>query len=153
MTPESYTRLKATLRDAEDVRAKPYDDATGHELKPGDRLIGKVTVGCGRNLSDVSLSPDEEDLLLSNDIARAFAVANAYPWFAGLDAVRKRTWIELAFNMGAKTLADFHDTRLAMARGDYHAAADHLTRSKWFRQVGRRGPRVVAMLRTGLDPH
>jgi lysozyme len=140
MSPETYARLTRDLTRDEGKKPKPYRDT-----------VGKVTIGVGRNLTDVGLSPDEIALLLENDIARAFALASSFPWFAELDEVRQRVICNLAFNLGGK-LRGFHHTTAAMARGDYAAAAGHLQNSKWYRQVGQRGPRLVAMLRDGVDP-
>jgi lysozyme len=140
MSPDTYARLQRDLRHDEGEKAKPYRDT-----------VGKITIGVGRNLTDVGLSPDEIALLLENDIARAFALASSFPWFAGLDDVRKRVVVNLCFNLGGK-FRGFHHTTAAMACGDYAAAARHLQNSKWYRQVGQRGPRLVGMLRDGVDP-
>jgi lysozyme len=139
MTPDTYARLRQDLRHDEGERARPYRDT-----------VGKITIGVGRNLTDVGLSPDEIDLLLDNDIARAFALASSFPWFTGLDEVRQRVVINLCFNLGGR-FRGFHHTTAALARRDYDAAATQLQNSKWYRQVGQRGPRLVAMLRNGTD--
>lgn len=67
------------------------------------------------------------------------------------DDVRTRVLIDLCFNMGIATLSSFKNTLAAVARKDWDAAADGLQASKWFKQVGKRGPRIVQMLRTGKD--
>jgi lysozyme len=139
MSPQAFDQLQRDLRRDEGTRSHVYTDT-----------VGRLTVGVGRNISDVGLSPDEIQLLLDNDCARAFAIASAFPWFATLDEVRQRVVLNLAFNLGGKLL-QFHDTLGAIARGAYVVAADHLQHSKWFTQVGQRGPRLVAMLRTGKD--
>jgi lysozyme len=140
VSPQAFDLLKRDLRHDEGTRSKVYTDT-----------VGRLTIGVGRNLSDVGLSHDEIDLLLENDCARAFALASTFPWFAALDDVRQRVVLNLAFNLGSRLLL-FHDTLSAIARGAYVVAADHLQHSKWFTQVGQRGPRLVAMLRTGQDP-
>jgi lysozyme len=141
MSPQAFDQLKRDLRRDEGERAKPYVDT-----------VNKITIGVGRNLTDIGLSPDEIELLLDNDCARAFALASTFPWFPALDDVRQRVVLNLAFNLGSQLL-QFHDTLGAIARGAYVVAADALQHSKWFSQVGRRGPRLVAMLRTGKDPN
>ena len=52
--------LRSELRRDEGVRLKPYRDT-----------VGKITIGVGRNLTDVGITPDEADVLLDHDIAAA----------------------------------------------------------------------------------
>ena len=133
-------RLRRQLTRHEGMKLKPYIDT-----------VGKITIGCGRNLTDKGISQAEADLLLDNDMDECLADCATFPWFASLNGVRQRAILDLRFNLGAAGLRAFKRTLAAMARGDFIAAAAHLADSKWFRQVGVRGPRIVAMLRTGRD--
>src|SRR3972149_7178326 len=82
--------LKSMLMRDEGLRLKPYTDSTGH-----------LTIGFGRNLSQVGISLAEAEALLDHDIARTMAdVQAALPWTVGLDDVRRSILINMAFNLG-----------------------------------------------------
>lgn len=133
--------MRQQLLEHEGLRLKPYRDS-----------VGKLTIGVGRNLDDVGISHEEAMLLLDHDIlTHTSALVDAYPWFEGLDGIRQRAIVDLHFNLGATRLAGFRQALTAMARGDYSAAADAFADSKWYQQVGRRGPRIVHMVRTGEE--
>lgn len=110
----------------------------------------RITIGVGRNLTDVGLFEDEIDLLLWNDLQRSERDLRAlFPWVAGLDEVRLAVMIDLTLNLGIAGLAKFKRTLTAVRDGRYGDAADHLTDSVWYGQVKTRGVRMVAMMRTG----
>lgn len=131
--------LIAELRRDEGVRSKPYTDT-----------VGKLTVGAGRNLTDVGLSADEIDYLLANDIERAAqGLDDKLPWWRRLDPVRQRVMINMAFNLGISGLLTFKNTLGFIERGDYAQAARNMLLSKWARQVGARANRLASMMETG----
>lgn len=136
-------RLADQLVIHECLRLFPYTDS-----------VGKLTIGVGRNLSDVGLSRAEAFELLSNDIDKAERAAVALPWYAALDQVRQNAVVELIFNMGAQQFpARWKATPEALARGNYALAANLLRASKWFSQVGQiRGERICRMIETGKWP-
>lgn len=139
-------RLIEQLRLHEGERKKPYRDT-----------VGKLTIGIGRNLDDKGLRRDEIEYLLNNDIADARADLDRYlPWWRGLDPVRQRVLIDMAFNMGMGApnrggLLSFVNTLSNIRQGRYAEAADMMLASKWAQQVGRRAVRLATMMRTGLD--
>ena len=139
-------RLIEQLRLHEGERRKPYRDT-----------VGKLTVGIGRNLDDKGLRRDEIEYLLTNDIADARADLDRYlPWWRGLDPVRQRVLIDMAFNMGMGApnrggLLSFVNTLSNIRQGRYAEAADMMLASKWAQQVGRRAVRLATMMRTGMD--
>lgn len=138
--------LIAELRRDEGVRAKPYDDATG---KP-PACKGKITVGVGRNLTDVGLSDDEIDFLLLNDIMRVRVDLDAnIPWWRTLDPVRQRVLQNMCFNLGWPTLAQFKATLAAVRLKQWERAAAGMLSSRWASQVGTRAYRLAQMMRTG----
>ncbi|MCR1770736.1 glycoside hydrolase family protein [Burkholderia glumae] len=123
----------------------------GRRLKPYVDTVGKITIGVGRNLTDVGISDDECDLLLTHDVASAVAWLDAeLPWWCRLDPVRQRVVVNMAFNLGAKLLT-FKNTLGAMERGDYAVAAAGMLASKWARQVGARADRLAGMMRAGRE--
>ena len=142
MTDTSRAALEAQLIRHEGMRLKPYRDS-----------VGKLTIGVGRNLDDVGVSREEVMFMLGNDITKHVSeCVVAFPWFEAMDEIRQRAVADLCFNMGLTKLLTFKNTLKCFALGDYDAAADNLMLSRWFSQVGSRGPRIVHMVRTGTEP-
>lgn len=80
-----------------------YDDATGKELKPGDILIGNLTIANGRNLTAKGIS--DGLALLYEDIGDAFEVIHhnfTDACFDGLSRPRQLVLISMAYNLGPK---------------------------------------------------
>jgi lysozyme len=133
-------KLSAQLKTDEDERSKPYKDT-----------VGKTTIGVGRNLDDVGLSPDEIQYLLGNDIARVKAdLDRAMPWWSQMTDARQNVLANMCFNLGLSRLGGFVNTLAAMKAGKYDAAADGMLASKWATQVGARAQRLAATMRTGV---
>lgn len=133
--------LVRQLMEHEDIKLLPYTDTKG-----------KLTIGVGRNLTDVGISKAEAFVLLDTDIARAQAdLDRAFPWWREMSEVRQRVLCDLCFNMGLVTLRTFERTMAAMARGDYAKAAVGMLSSHWAEQVGKRARRLAQMMATGLD--
>jgi len=126
------------LRRDEGVRLKPYTDT-----------VGKLTIGVGRNLTDVGLSDDEVDYLLANDVKRAQDGLAQFAWYVGLDPVRQGACVNLAFNLGIAGLLHFPHFIAAIAHGDWTAAAGELADSLWAKQVGDRSTRLEQQIVTG----
>ena len=124
-------------------------------LKPYTDTVGKLTIGIGRNLTDVGISSSEAFYLFENDIDRHWKeLADRFPWVTSLDDVRQVAMTNLAFNLGVPGLAKFVNTLAAIKRGDWQTAANGLRRSLWFKQVQRsRSERIIGMILTGAWPH
>lgn len=133
----------------EDRREIPYLDS--EEI---------ITWGVGRNVQQVSFSADELalanqliDLMFENDLrACRKDLLESFSWFNHLDEVRQAAVTDLRFNLGPNRLRGFKKFLAAMARSDWPTAAVELENSKWFTQVGRRGPRIVSMIKRGEWP-
>lgn len=135
-------KMVAQLVLHEGLRQFPYKDT-----------VGKLTIGVGRNLTDKGLSHPEIHLLLSNDIQGSWdGLTTSLPWVKALDEARQRVLLDMAFNLGLQGLLKFKATLAAVKRGDYYAAADHMMKSKWAKQVGPRAVRLAHMMREGHDP-
>lgn len=139
------TDLRSQLLRDEGLRLKPYKDS-----------VGKLTIGCGRNLDDVGISLDEADLMLDNDIHRARAATLSHvPNAHTLDEVRLAVLIAMAFNLGigAATkgtgLLGFPKLLAAVTATDWDTAAKEMLASKWRRQVGVRADRLAEQMRLG----
>lgn len=139
MTDGDLLRLLEQLERQEGVRLKPYRDS-----------VGKLTIGCGRNLDDVGISAEEADYLLANDVATARDdLARVFPWFRTLDSVRQAALVNLRFNLGFTKLMTFEKALTAMSRKQYGLASDEFFDSRWAKQVGRRAVELCAQIRTG----
>lgn len=105
-----------------------------------------LTGGIGRNLGR-GFSDSEIDLMFANDVASCVRDLDAHcPWWRSMTAIRQRVMIGLVFNLGWLKLAGFTHFLAAMQARDWQAAAEELKDSRWFEQVGDRGPRVIARL-------
>ena len=137
---QDRAKLRAQLLRHEGERLHPYVDT-----------VGKLTIGVGRNLTDIGITADESAYLLSGDIDRAVRGLFArYPtWFPNLDPVRQAVLVNMAFNLGLAGLAGFRHTLDCVARGQYGEASDAMLASKWATQVGHRAIELAAQMRTG----
>lgn len=137
----SDTRLRTDLYfdlcHDEGVRRFPYTDTTGN-----------LTIGVGRNLCTVGLLPKEIDFLLANDINSAFdELDRQITWWRQLPHNSQRVLANLCFNMGWPTLSKFVKFLDALHQNRIDDACNELKNSKWFNEVGDRGPRTIARLR------
>ncbi|MBE7415099.1 MAG: lysozyme [Deltaproteobacteria bacterium] len=121
----------------------------GLRLKPYRCTAGKLTIGVGRNLEDRGISNDEAMLLLDNDIEQTLRECRTFPWFEQLDNVRQAVVASMVFNLGLSKFQKFKKTIAALEAGDYAEAAREMVLSDWFTQVGKRGPELMEMMRTG----
>lgn len=147
----------------------------GLKLKAYDCTAGKRTIGVGRNFEDVPFTKEEclslfgttsisypnadkflttkgitksqSDMLLKNDIEKCINQLQKYSFWNSVkdDDVRSRALINLCFNLGINGLLGFKNTLSFVEKKDWQNVAKNLTLSKWYQQVGDRGPRIVAM--------
>jgi lysozyme len=129
------------ISDHEGIRLYPYYDT-----------VGKLTIGCGRNLTDRGITHEEAMVLFDHDLALVRQSAESFPWYGPLDEVRQAAILDLLFNLGLSRFKLFKHFIAAMCIHDYHVAAEELKDSRWYEQVARRGPRIVGMIRTGEWP-
>jgi lysozyme len=102
-------------------------------------------------LKERGISKDEALFLLGNDIEDAVADLRSFDWYEDLDPIRKKVVIDMRYNLGPTRFREFRRMIAALAAGDYTAAAAEMVDSRWYQQVGERGRRLVAMMRTGED--
>jgi len=139
------------LRRDEGVRLTVYDDATGDVLKPGMTLKGHPTIGVGRALDVRGITPVEADYLLYQDIAAIqLGLSQRYTWFSGLDDVRQRVLVNMAFNLGLDGISYWRRFLECLAVGAWDAAAGEMLTSKWYGQVKVRAVRLITAMRTGV---
>lgn len=121
----------------------------GDKRFPYTDTVGKVTIGCGFNLTDVGLYPEEIDWILGNRITKLRAQLAAYQWYSTLDAVRQAVVENMAYNMGVADLLHFPHMLAALAKQDWATAASEMANSAWAHQVGDRATRLEQQIFTG----
>lgn len=141
MTEADFAALRADLMQDEGLRLRPYTDT-----------VGKLTIGVGRNLTDVGITAAEAMTLLDHDIDACLTDLRSFGWFNALDAVRQRALINLRFNLGAAKLRAFRNMLDAFEQRDYPRAAKELLLSAWADQVQpSRRDRLLAMIGAGVE--
>lgn len=127
--------------------------------------VGLPTAGIGHLLSNPTeikrypvgtvVSKEQVDQWFVSDISVAVRGAQRVLgntcWDA-LSDVRQRAVADLTYNLGEAKLLQFKKFISALKVADYTSAGQELTSSIWFKQVGVRGPRIVQMISTGIDP-
>lgn len=132
-------KLKEQLRRDEGEKLKPYTDT-----------VGKLTIGVGRNLSDVGISEAESDFLLTNDIRALQARLNVeISWWITLTDNRQLVIANMCFNLGVAGLMQFRQFLDAARDGNYATAAAEMLDSKWAKQVGDRAQRLAILMEKG----
>jgi lysozyme len=135
------------IKRHEGKRNSPYKDSLGLWTVGYGHLIGD-----GRSLPaewNRTFSDQEIDALFAQDYAKHKQAAERIPGFDKANDSGKAAIIDLTFNMGPAWFRRFPNASAALARGDFETFANEMQNSLWFRQVGRRGPTIVAMLRAG----
>jgi len=121
----------------------------GERLKPYIDTVGKVTIGVGRNLTDVGITPAESAAMLGGDIARVDVEAAArMPWLAGCPEPVQRGVKNMLFNMGWPRLSGFKNMLRALEEKRWDDAATEALNSTWATQVGARAQRIAAQFRS-----
>jgi lysozyme len=127
--------LMAELTQDEGRRQFAYSDSLGY-----------LSIGIGRNISGKGLSPAEIDLLFNNDVDEFCAKMDAHiSWWRKLSPAHQRCMIDMCF-MGWESFSQFVKFFAAIQAADWPTAVKEIENSKWYGQVGTRGPRVVARL-------
>jgi len=119
----------------------------GMRLKPYRDIVGKLTIGIGRNLTDVGISKVEALVLLASDIERCEREAATFPWFSGLTQIRKYVILSMLFNLGLPRFLKFEKMLHALSGGAWEQAAVEMLNSQWSKQVGSRAQELAYMMR------
>jgi len=139
-------KIKKMLIRHEGLWLKPYYDS-----------IGKLTIGVGRNLTDIGISKDEAMYMLENDIRRAVRTVSDCCLGYGIKATDLPQDVQLvltdmAFNMGY-SLQSFRKMFACIKEGDYKGAARELLDSRYAKQVGKRAEELAEMLKSVQSEH
>ena len=154
--------IRQMITSHEGMRTKPYLDTKNHETvgvgfnlnRPGAAdAISRV----GANFHQVmagkqQLSPAQIGQLLDTDITSAHTSAGRF--LPGLDTYPEpvqNVLTDMAFNLGPSGLSAFHKFRQALINKDYPSAAAEMQNSKWWGEVGNRGPQLRDMLLSSMQ--
>ena len=145
-TDVEYDFVFENLKEEEGCRYTVYPDT-----------LGIMTIGIGRN---IEANPIEH--LLGRKHIKTITEQEVHILFddslkTALESIQidlkvhphdvQYVIISLTFNMSWNRFSKFKATLDALARHDYKFAAQRLKLSKWYGQVGNRGPKLVEMVR------
>jgi lysozyme len=118
--------------------------------------LGLWTVGYGHLLepqskdwTDYTITIDDADNLLAQDMHSAVDVANQFPYFDSMNDVRQAVLISMAFQLGSQPL-HWPVFMAALGVEDYAAAAAAGLDSLWARQTPSRAREEMNLLSTGV---
>jgi len=132
-------KLKAMLLRHEGLRLYPYLDS-----------VGKITIGCGRNLTDNGITSEECRTMLDRDIGIAIdGVRSFFPDMDTWSPARQDALTDMMFNMGMTRFAGFKKMIGAIKTGAWITASREMLDSQWARQVGARAEELAKMVETG----
>lgn len=118
-------------------------------MRPYVDSVGKTSIGCGRNLTDKGLRPDEIDLMLTNDISEAEReLDRACSFWTNLPEPAARGLANLSFNIGITRLLGFKKMLAALEAHDWDKASQEAEQSHWAAQVGARAKRIADLFRS-----
>lgn len=145
--------FECQLKIHEGVRYNSYNDhlgyltgGIGHLLRENE----KAQYPLGAPISEGQVSQwFSQDCSISIKIAQELL---GDTW-SDLSDVRKRACADLAFNLGKPRFSKFNNFLSAMKAGKFDVAGAELKNSRWFTQVGRRGPNIVTMIVQDVDPN
>lgn len=121
----------------------------GERLFPYKCSAGKTTIGVGRNLDDVGITPLESQFMLETDYKRVLEDCRwAIGYWRSLTATRKMVIHDMMFNLGQPRLAKFRKMHANLSQRDYEGAAREMLDSRWAQQVGQRALTLAEMMRT-----
>lgn len=144
--------FKCQLKIHEGVVYKSYNDSVGlltggvgHLLRPDEKI--RYPLGAPISEDQVNKWLDQDMVLAISGAQRILTI----DVWGELSDVRKRACADLCYNLGPNRFAGFKKFIAAMKSGDFNTAGQELRSSRWFTQVGKRGPAVVAMIVQNVD--
>lgn len=125
--------------------------------------LGLLTGGIGHLLrqNEVSnfpegspISDEQIEKWYNEDVVSATKIAQKLSGdvWGDLSEIRKRAIIDLAYNLGEQRLSKFVNFWAAFKKKDFQTAGQELQNSKWYGQVKSRGPAIVSMVVSNIDP-
>ena len=136
----------------------------GYKLFVYNDSRGLPTAGIGHLLraNELSLFPvgspvssTQVDTWFQHDCAASIKGAQnlVNTSWGNLSDIRKRAICDLVYNLGQGGVSKFVKFLAAMNAQDFNTAGQELKNSKWYTQVGQRGPKVITMIVQNVDPN
>ena len=138
---------KRMIKVHEGLRLKKYLDSNDHP-----------TIGYGHLVRPTDRFPDTiskafAEQLFEKDYKHHKSAAKNIPGYSSSSPMQKAALIDLTFNMGPHWYKEFPKMMTAYGKGDFETAGNELMDSNYFRQVKRRGPTIVSLIKNkGLGP-
>lgn len=148
--------LKCQLKIHEGVVYKAYPDllapggidgGVAHLMRTDEKLI--YPIGTPISVQQVNTWLDQDIVIAIAGVQQLLGI----DVYGNLTDIRKRACADLCYNMGKGTLSKFVRFIAAMKINDYNLAGQSLRESRWFTQVGRRGPNIITMIVNNVDPN
>lgn len=142
-----FDRATEFLTLNEGFRNEPYKDSRGFwTIGIGHLITTKKDLP--KEWKNAKLTDDEVKALFKEDYNKHLNEAKKLPMYEKLNEEGKLALLDLTFNMGTNK---FNETKWpkffsALESEDLDTAAQELENSKWFNQVGNRGPRVIDLI-------
>ena len=143
-------------------REKLTDELTldeGKKLKVYRDSLGILSVGIGHMILPGDMIPEGSEIseercmeLFNHDLEHAIRYANIM--FGDLETypeLIQEVLVNLMFNLGPTRLGKFKHFVAAIKNRDYIAAGNELEDSTWYKQVGPRADRLIAMVDSCAD--
>lgn len=159
--PETNAVAKDFNMNAYECQIKIHEGVRNNTYKDS---LGYLTGGIGHLLRDneiaqyplgAPISDEQVQTWFNQDATTSLKIAQTLlgdAW-GDISDIRKRACADLAYNLGQSRFAKFTGFLGAMKAGDFTKAAAELRDSRWFTQVGRRGPNLVTMIGQNIDPN
>lgn len=139
-------REKHELELDEGRRNKAYKDQFGNYTIGVGHLLGK-----DEKYKDLEWTDEQVDEQFSKDFEEAVnGATEAFDGFVGLDCPRKGALVNMAFQLGGKSLSTFHTFLNLVDLGKYKEAAEDLITTRYAKQVPARAKRIAYRIQTGL---
>lgn len=139
--------LVTDLQAAEGWVGHLYDDANGKQIGPGSTVTGHPTIAWGFALDTAPLTQTEAMPILESRAAAVWTQLQAkLPWVVTAPENIQRALCNMAYNLGVAGLLTFNQFLALVQQGNYTAASADLETTLWFKQVGKRGPAIQALL-------
>lgn len=147
------SNLEADLIRDEGERTHAYRDSRGiwtigigHNIQVDPTLVPLL-----HHLINDGINQAQIDGLFAHDLAGAKLQLGLHlPWWTTLDDVRQDVIVNMTFNMGMKTLLQFHNTLRHIQEHNWLAASAGMLASAWATEVGGRARRLAKQMTTGI---
>ena len=151
------TKTLPLTKWAEGYRDMAYDDTLGvSSIGYGSNLtsphIQRYLQDLGYSVSDLTnrrleIKEEDAEILLKRGMSQALKDAKEFVnnWDQ-LDPIAKVILVDMSYNLGLTSLNKFKNFKAGLEALDYDTASKEMVDSSWYRQVGRRSKRLVAMM-------